>query len=199
MTFFVARSRLRSKSARASSASASAERRSASSWVTSSLTSTSPFLASAPFSNLISLTVPPSSVETTAPCTALTDPTAVSIGGQSSSFTVALVTVVAGIVLGLLIILPICSALMPKTKTTMAPSRAIAMRRPLRRDFRRGCTGLSKTGLATSCISWFHVGFEQQAPQSARDLQLPCTALRRSHFLRTQHIQHQHPARDGKN
>src|SRR5881392_867068 len=36
---------------------------------------------------MISLTVPPSSVETVAPCTAETEPTAESTGAQSSSFT----------------------------------------------------------------------------------------------------------------
>src|SRR5207248_8667018 len=53
-----------------------------------------------PFGNLISLTVPPSSVETTAPTTAGIDPTDERTGGQSSSLTGALDTVVGGIVIG---------------------------------------------------------------------------------------------------
>jgi hypothetical protein len=59
--------------------------------------STSPFFASAPFSKLISLTMPASSRKRQAPSTALTDPTAVRRGAQSSSFTDALLTVVGGI------------------------------------------------------------------------------------------------------
>src|SRR5207248_7670115 len=60
--------------------------------------------------NLISLTVPPSSVETTAPCTADIDPTDERTGGQSSSFTGALVTVVGGITIGEAPILRNCKA-----------------------------------------------------------------------------------------
>ena len=66
-TFFEERSRVRSKSARASSTSASDDRSSASSCEASNLMRTSPFFAEAPFSNPISATVPPSSADTTAP------------------------------------------------------------------------------------------------------------------------------------
>src|SRR5262245_39486375 len=161
--------------------------------------STSPFLASAPFSKLISLTMPASSADTMAPCTALTDPTAVKRGAQSSSLTVALLTVVGGIPCGVLIIFPICSALMPKTKTHIATSRAVAIAIGLRRRFGRDCIGRFETGLATSCISEFCLRFKQQAPKSARHLQLSLTPLFRGHFLWTQRIEHQHPACDSKN
>src|SRR5437667_10608659 len=195
ITFFDTRSRARSKSVRASSASACADRNNASSWETSSLTSTSPFFACAPFSNRISVTTPPSSVDTTAPCAALTDPTADSLGAQSSSFTGALVTVTEGIILGLLIILPICSALMPKTKITIATSRPMATPR-LRR--RRGltfdCTGTVEILFATSCIREFCLWFEQQTPERSRHFQLPRAPFSCGHFLGAQHIEHQHPA-----
>ena len=195
----MARSRDRSRSVRASCASASADRKSASSCDASSFMSTSPFFAWAPLSKLISLTTPASSAETTAPWTALTDPTAVSLGAQSSSFTDALVTVVGGIVCGMLIILPICRNLVPKTKTPIAINSAIAITMPLRRRFGVDCIGRFETGLATSCISEFCLRFNQQAPQSARHFQLSLPPLRRGHFLWAQHIEHQHPACDGKN
>src|SRR5215471_2501641 len=181
----MARSRERSRSVFASWASASADRKSASSCDASSFMSTSPFLACAPFSKLISLTTPASSVETTAPWAALTDPTAVNRGAQSSSFTDALVTVVGGIVRGILIILPICRNLTPKTKAQIAISRAIAITIGLRRRFGGDCIGRFKTGLATSCISEFCLLFKQQAPESARHLQLSLPPLRRRHFLWT--------------
>src|SRR5207248_6038099 len=63
---------------------------------------------------MISLTVPPSSVETVAPCTAETEPTAESTGAQSSSFTGALVTVATGIGCFVVAIFTICNALIPK-------------------------------------------------------------------------------------
>src|SRR5262245_58549049 len=157
---------------------------------------TSPFFASAPFSKLISLTMPASSVETTAPCTALTDPTAVSRGAQSSSFTDALLTVVGGIVCGMLIILPICKALMPTTKTIIAASRPIATPKPPRV---RPTLASIELPFATSCISEFGFRFKQQPPEFARHLQLSLPSLRRGHFLWTQHVQHQHSACDGKN
>src|SRR5262245_1099409 len=162
--------------------------------------STSPFLASAPFSKLISLTMPASSADTMAPCTALTDPTAVKRGAQSSSLTVALLTVVGGIPCGVLIIFPICRILMPKTKTHIATSRAMAITIGFRRRrFGRDCIGRFETGLATSCISKFCLRFKQQAPESARYLQLSLPPLLRGHFLWTQHIEHQHAACDGEN
>src|SRR5215472_16619420 len=161
--------------------------------------STSPFFAWAPFSKLISLTTPASSVETTAPCTALTDPTAVRCGAQFSSFTDALVTVVGGIVRGMAIIFPICRNLVPKIKTTIAMSRAIAMPIPRRRGFARAPDGTFEIGFKTSCISEFCLWFEQQAPQPARYLQLSLSPLRRGRLRRSQHIQHQHPPGDGKN
>src|SRR5207237_6991253 len=190
--------RERSKSVRARSASASADRKSASSWDASSLMSTSPFFASAPFSNRISLIVPASPVATTAPWAALTDPTADSIGAQSSSLTGALVTVTEGITFGLLIILPICSALMPKTKITMATSRPIAIPRPFRRDFTLEAAGISETVFATSCISQLSLRFEQQAPEPSRHFQLSLAPFCCGHLLRAQHIEHQHSARDGE-
>ena len=195
----MARSRDRSRSVFASCASASADRRSASSCDASSFMRTSPFFATAPFSKLISLTTPASSVETTAPWAALTDPTAVSRGAQSSSFTDALVTVVGGIVRGILIILPICRNLTPKTKAHIAISRVIAITIGLRRRFGGDCFGRFKTGLATSCISKFCLRFKQQLPQPARYLQLSLAPLFRGHFLWTQRIEHQHPSCDGKN
>src|SRR5262249_24747464 len=188
------RSRARSRSVRPSCASASPDRKSASSCDASSFMRTSPFFACAPFSKLIWLTMPASSVDTTAPCTALTDPTAVRRGAQSSSFTDALLTVVGGIVCGVVIIFPICSALIPKTKTHIATTRAIAILIGLRRRFGLDCIGRFETGLATSCISEYCLRFEQQAPQSAGHLQLSLPSLLRSHFLWTQHIQHQHAA-----
>src|SRR6266480_1797267 len=199
ITFFDTRSRARSKSVRASSASACADRNNASSWETSSLTSTSPFFACAPFSNRTSPTVPPSSVDTTAPCAALTDPTADSLGAQSSSFTVALVTVTEGIIFGLLIILPICSALMPKTKITIATSRPIAMPRPLRRGLTFDCVETPEIVFATSCISQFCLRFEQQAPEPPRHFQLPRSPFRCGRLLGAQHIEHQHSTRDRVN
>src|SRR6266481_8803979 len=195
----MARSRDRSRSVPASCASASADRKRASSCDASSFMSTSPFFASAPFSKLISLTMPASSAETTAPSTALTDPTAVRRGAQSSSFTVTLLTVVGGIVCGVLFILPICSALMPKAKTHIVTSRAIAITMPLRRGFAFDCFGRLETALAPSCISEFCLRFEQQAPEFPRHFQLSVPPLRRGHFLWTQHIKHQHAACDGKN
>src|SRR5262245_28974495 len=143
--------------------------------------------------------MPASSVETIAPCTALTDPTAVRRGAQSSSFTDALLTVVGGIPCGMLIIFPICRILMPKTKAHIPINRAIVITIGLRRRFGRDCIGRFETGLATSCISEFCVRFKQQAPESARHLQLSLAPLFRGHFLWTQRIEHQHPACDGKN
>src|SRR5262249_28719241 len=116
-----------------------------------------------------------------------------------SSFTDALVTIVAGIVRGILIILPICRNLVPKTKTTIAMSRAIAITIGLRRRFGGDGIGRFKTGLATSCISKFCLRFKQQPPQSTLHLYLSSPPLRRGHFLWTQNIEHQHPACDGKN
>src|SRR5436190_5994889 len=196
-TLFMARSRNRSRSVRASCASAAADRKSASSCDVSSFMSTSPFFASPPFSKLISLTMPASSVDMTAPCTAESEPTAESIGAQSSSFTVALDTVVGGITIFVVIILPICSALTPKTQTTIATSRPIAMTRPRRR---RGltvdCVGTFEILFAMSCISEFCLRFEQQTPEPACHFQLSRPPFRRGRLLRAQHIEHQHSARD---
>ena len=196
ITFFDTRSRARSKSVRASSASACADRNNASSWETSSLTSTSPFFACAPFSNRISPTVPPSSVDTTAPCAALTDPTADSRGAQSSSFTAALVTVVTGSIFGLLIILPICSALMPTTKIRIAASNPIATPKPPRLRLTLVSVEIF---FATSCISEFCLRFEQQTPEPPRYFQLSLAPFRRGHLVRAQYIEHQHSSRDGEN
>src|SRR4030095_16795960 len=195
-TFCEARPRVRSKSWRASSASASADRKSASSWEASSFMITSPFLATPPFSNLMSLTTPPSSAAMIAPCTAETEPTAESTGAQSSSFTVALETVVGGITIGVDIILPICSALIPTSRTTRASRPPIASTHALFRDL---TLGLVETGLAISCIRRFAFLFKQKSPQSPCDLQLACAPFRRGHFLGPQHVEHQHPARDRKN
>src|SRR5262249_14498078 len=116
------------------------------------------------------------------------------------SFTGALVTVTDGIIFGMLIILPICSALMPKTKTTMATSRPMAtpsLRRRRGRTF--VCVGTLEILFATSCISEFSLAFEQQAPQCPSHFELSRAPFSRSHFLGTQHIEHQHSARDGEN
>src|SRR5438105_721355 len=197
----MARSRDRSRSVRASCASAAADRKSASSCDVSSFMSTSPFFACAPLSKPISLTTPASSAETTAPCTALTDPTAVRRGAQSSSFTVALDTVVGGITIFVVIILPICSALTPKTQTTIATSRPIAMTtlRQRRRGLTLDCTGRFEMLFATSCISEFSLWFKQQAPEPARHFHLSIAPFRRGHLLRLQNVAHQHSARDSKN
>src|SRR5262245_55083256 len=101
---------------------------------------------------------------------------------------------------GMLIIFPICRNLMPKTKTTIAMSRPTAITTGfLRRRFGGDCIGRFETGLATSCISEFSLWFKEQAPQPACHLQLSLASLLGGHFLRPQHIEHQHPACDRKN
>src|SRR6266478_3856290 len=195
-TFCEARPRVRSKSVRASSASASADRKSASSWEASSFMITSPFLATPPFSNLMSLITPPSSAAMIAPCTAETEPTAESTGAQSSSFTVALETVVAGITIGVDAILTICSALTPTSRMTRAIKPAIASTHALLPDL---TLGLVETGLAISCIRRFTFLSKQESPQSSCDFQLPGAPFRGGHLLRLQNVAHQHPARDSKN
>src|SRR6266568_8573503 len=152
MTLRVARSWERCKSARANSKSASAVRNCASSEDASSFTNTSPCLATLPFGNLISATVPPSSVETTAPCTAEIDPTDESIGDQSSSFTGALDTVVGGIIIGADFILRICSALIPTIMSNTTTSPSTALDRAFRVDF---TLSFFISVWATSCIRWF--------------------------------------------
>ena len=107
---------------------------------------------------MISLTVPPSSVETTAPWIALTDPTDESIGAQSSSLTGALVTVVTGIGGFVLTIFMICIALIPKITRNNAPTAKSALITILRVDF---TFAASFKGFAISCISWFALLFEQ--------------------------------------
>jgi hypothetical protein len=129
-----------------------ANSKSACSEVETSLTRTSPFFATPPFWKRISPTTPPSSLETTAPCTGEIEPTAESVGAQSSSFTTALDTVVGGICIGDDIILRICIAFIPKSMTTtasIAPT-AIPIPRPRRDLVTKG--GSSATGFATSCI-----------------------------------------------
>src|SRR5438552_9530611 len=76
---------------------------------------------------MISLTVPPSSVETVAPCTAETEPTAESTGAQSSSFTGALVTVATGIGCFVVAIFTICNALIPKIIRNNTPTAERAL------------------------------------------------------------------------
>src|SRR2546430_11705830 len=102
--------------------------------------------------------------------------------------------------LGLLIILPICSALMPRTKIKMAMSRPIPMPRPRRR---RGltfdCTVRFEMPFATSCISELTFGFEQEAPEPACHFQLALAPFRSGRLLWSQHVEHQHSARDGEN
>src|SRR5438874_10140575 len=198
ITFCEARPRVRSKSVRANSASASEDRKSASSDEVSSLIRTSPFFADPPFSNLMSLTTPPSSAATIAPCTADTEPIAESTGAQFSSRTSALLTVCGGCVVALAaaIILEICNPLIPTSRMTRASSPPIARPHPPLPDL---TLGLVETGLAISCICWFGFGFEQQPPQSAGDLQLPSAPFRRSHLPWLQNVAHQHSARDRKN
>ena len=106
---------------------------------------------------MISLTVPPSSVETVAPCTAETEPTAESTGAQSSSFTGALVTVATGIGCFVVAIFTICNALIPKIIRNNTPTAKRALITILRVDFT--LASLLK-GLATSCISWLAFLFE---------------------------------------
>src|SRR5437867_10676727 len=188
-TFCDARPRVRSKSCRASSASASADRKSASSADASSWTNKSPFLAVLPFSKAIWLTTPPSSLETTAPWTAEIEPTADNVGAQSSSFTVALDTVVGGISIGVDIILPICSALIPTMITTRAIKPPTAT--PIVLSFDFICV---LTGLAISCISDFCLWFEQQAPEPTCHFELSLAPFRSGHLLGAQYIEHQHSA-----
>src|SRR5207248_4166557 len=196
ITFCEARPRVRSKSCRASSASASEDRKSASSDEVSSLIRTSPFFADPPFSNGMSLTTPPSSAATIAPCTAEIEPTAESTGAQSSSFTVTLETVVGGITFGVDAILTICSPLIPTSRMTRATRPPIAIRHAPP----TGLTlGLVETGLAISCICWFGFISKQEPPQSPCDFQLAGAPFRRGHLLRLQNIAHQHSARDSKN
>src|SRR5205809_8046548 len=106
---------------------------------------------------MISLTVPPSSAATTAPCIALTDPTDESTGAQSSSFTGALVTVATGIGGFVVTIVTICIALIPQITRTNAPTAKRALITILRVDFT--FASLLK-GFATSCIGWFALLFE---------------------------------------
>src|SRR5207245_7141615 len=128
-------------------------------------------------------------------CTALTDPTAVNCGAQCSSFTVALLTVVGGIVCGVLIIFPICSTLMPTTKTKIAANRPIATPKPPR--VRLTLVSIEMP-FATSCIRQFCLRFEQQAPQSPRHLQLSLPPLRRRPFLLAETHLHPHSS-SGRN
>src|SRR6266480_445849 len=194
ITFCEARPRVRSKSVRANSASASEDRKSASSDEVSSLIRTSPFFADPPFSNGMSLTTPPSSAATIAPCTAEIEPTAESIGAQSSSFTVTLDTVVGGITFGVDIILPICSPLITTMTAIRATKPPIAT--PIVLSFDFICV---LTGFATSCISDFRLRFEQQTPQPPRHFHLSLAAFRCGHLLRLQNVAHQHSARYGEN
>src|SRR6266700_4925940 len=198
ITFCEARPRVRSKSVRASSASASEDRKSASSEEVSSLIRTSPFLATPPFSNLTSLTTPPSSAATIAPCTAETEPIAESTGAQFSSRTSALLTVCGGGVIDLAaaIIFEICNPLIPTSRMTRANRPPIARPHPPLPDL---TLGLVETGLAISCIRWFAFISKQEPPQSARDLQLAGAPFRRGHLLWLQNVAHQHSARDSKN
>src|SRR5436305_14759690 len=106
---------------------------------------------------MISLTVPASSVETIAPRTAETAPTADNIGAQSSSFTGALVTVATGIGGFVVTIVTICIALIPQITRTNAPTAKRALITILRVDFT--FASLLK-GFATSCIGWFALLFE---------------------------------------
>ena len=189
-------SRERSKSARARFKSASAVCSCASSADASSWTNKSPFLATPPFSNAIWLTTPPSSAETTAPCIGEIEPTAESIGAQSSSFTVTLETVVGGITFGVDAILTICSPLIPTSRMTRAIKPPIATPQAPPTDL---TLGLVETGLAISCICWFGFISKQEPPQSPCDFQLAGAPFRRGHLLRLQNIAHQHSARDSKN
>src|SRR5437667_4487758 len=107
---------------------------------------------------MISLTVPASSVETIAPCTAETVPTADNIGAQSSSFTGALVTVATGIGAFVVAILTICIALIPQITRTNAPTAKRALITILPVDFT--FASLLK-GLATSCIGQLSLRLEQ--------------------------------------
>src|SRR6266550_976159 len=197
-TFCDARPRVRSKSCRASSASASADRKSASSWEASSFMITSPFLATPPFSNLMSLTTPPSSAAMVAPCTAETEPIAESTGAQFSSRTSALETVCGGgvIALAAAIILKICNPLIPTSRMTSASRPPIARPHAPLPDL---TFGFVETGLAISCIRWFAFPSKQEPPQPSCDFQLAGAPFRGGHLLWLQNVAHQHSSRDSKN
>src|SRR4029077_10818513 len=193
-TFPVARPCVRCKFARANSKSASAVCNCASSADESSFNSTSPFFASPPFWKLTCATTPPSSVETTAPWTAETEPIAESTGAQSSSFATALGTVVGGIIIGVLIILPICIALIPKRITRSSTRPAIAFVIGLRTNL----IFFLATDFAMSCIRWFAFRLKQKSPQPPGDVQLTRPSLLIGHLLRLQDVVHQHSASDRK-
>ena len=159
---------------------------------------TSPFLATPPFSNLISLTTPPSSAAMIAPCTAETEPIAESTGAQFSSRTSALLTVCGGgvIALAAAIILEICNPLIPTSRMTSASRPPIARRHAPLPDLTLSSV---ETGLAISCICWFAFLFKQEAPQSSCDFQLAGAPFRGGHLRWLQNVAHQHSAGDSKN
>src|SRR5437773_5241954 len=136
--------------------------------------------------------MPPNSVDTTAPWTALTLPTADSIGAQSSSFTIALVTVSTGIGCLAEIIVKICKPLMRISSTARPTTAAIAIHIFFR-------AGFIIKDFAMSCISRLGLAREKQTPKSSRDFELPRTPFRCRHSLWLQDVAHQHPTRDGKN
>src|SRR5205814_1828718 len=192
ITLRVARSRERSTSAFASSASASAERNCASSEEASSLMRRSPFFASAPFSNPISVTVPPSSVATVAPCIAEIDPTEGRTGAQSTSLTSALLTVSTGIGGFELIILRICSPFTPPMMRTMRPN-------PIRAKKIGPHEPLDALGfIFNSSQRWLRFRAEEQAPEIARELYLALATFRAGP-IRREHVAHQHSVIHGEN
>src|SRR5207249_1066443 len=156
----------------------------------------------APDSKPTSATVPGNSLLIIAPCTAETEPTAESNGGQFSCFTSALVTVVGGIPPWPPdFSLAICR---PFTKTRGITTKAITATTPIapmmnvrsQPDFVSLETEAS--GLMMSCINWFGFCLKQQAPKSSRYFQLTRTPFRFGHLLRLQSVSHQHSASDCK-
>src|ERR1700731_1210288 len=119
------------------------------------------------------------------------------MGGQSSSLTGALVTVVGGgpIDLPAEIIFPICKALIPTRRMMSAISPPVAYTRLRRLDFILGSLDM---GFATSCISWFALRFKQQRPKPPCHFQLPRASFRGAQLRRLQNVPHQHSAGHGK-